>query len=373
MNIGLVRRGYSETGGAESYLRRLAAALSAAGHGCTLFAGPEWPRSAWSEHRPLVRVPGGKSPRRFADALAALTPGSACDLVFSLERVWNCGAYRAGDGVHLSWLARRARFEPAWKNWLRRLNPKHRELLALERSLFSPAGAGRVIANSQMVRAEILAYYPAYPAERIHVVYNGLPHGSFHPPTPPERQAARAALGLDAREFVILFAGTGWERKGLPHALAATARLPDAIRPRLLIAGHGRPGPFLQAASRAAAARTRFLGPQREMAPCYAAADVFVLPTWYDPFSNACLEALAAGLPVLTSDANGCAEILTPGVDGEIVATADHASGELLAARLLAWADPARLAAARGTCAAKAASLSMDRNVSLTLAALGIS
>ena len=53
------------------------------------------------------------------------------------------------------------------------------------------------------------------------------------------------------------------------------------------------------------------------MPALYAAVDVFVLPTIYDPFSNACLEALAAGLPVLTTTANGFAEILTPGVTGD--------------------------------------------------------
>ena len=370
MKIGLVRRGYSPTGGAESYLRRLAIALETAGHSCALFAS-EWPRAEWPAHRDFFRVPG-KGPRRFADALAALEPRNRCDLLFSLERVWACDCYRAGDGVHRAWLERRAHAEPAWRSLLRRWNPKHRQLLALERALFAPGGARQVIANSQLVRAEITAHYPAYPAGQIAVVYNGLPAGTFQAATPDERRSARAALELSADEFVMLFAGSGWERKGLRHALAAVARLPGRIRPRLLVAGRGRPGPFLRTAPAAAATRSRFLGPVREMAACYAAADVFVLPTLYDPFSNACLEALASGLPVLTTDANGFAEILRPGIDGDIVSPADHLSGTELAARLSGWADPARLAAARAVCAARAAGLTMERNVALTLARLGI-
>ena len=369
MKIGLVRRGYSPTGGAESYLRRLAAALEKAGHPCALFAS-EWPRAEWPAHRDFFRVPG-KGPCRFADALAALEPRNRCDLLFSLERVWACDCYRAGDGVHRAWLERRAHAEPAWKSWLRRWNPKHHQILALERALFTPGGAGLVIANSQLVQAEIRTHYPDYPAGQIEVVYNGLPAGSFPAATPDERRLARVALGLAADEFIMLFAGSGWERKGLGHALAAVARLPGRIRPRLLVAGRGRPGPFLRAAP-AAAARSRFLGPVRDMAPCYAAADVFVLPTLYDPFSNACLEALASGLPVLTTDANGFAEILHPGVDGDIVSPADHLSGTELAARLSGWADPERLAAARAACVARAAGLTMERNVSLTLSRLGI-
>ena len=371
MKIGLVRRGFSPTGGAESYLRRLAAALEAAGHSCALFGGSAWPRAEWPAHRNFFRVPGN-GPRRFADALAALEPRNRCDLLFSLERVWNCDCYRAGDGVHSAWLERRASAAPAWKSWLRRWNPKHRQLLALERALFSPGGASVVIANSQLVRSEIAGHYPAYPARQIEVVYNGLPAGAFHAATPEERRSARAALGLPTEEFVVLFAGSGWERKGLRHALAAVARLPARIRPRLLVAGRGRPAPFLRAAP-AAAARSRFLGPVRDMAACQAAADVFVLPTLYDPFSNACLEALAAGLPVLTTDANGFAEILTPGMDGDIVRTADHLLESELAARLSEWADPARLAAARPVCSARAAGLTIERNVALTLARLGIS
>ena len=372
MKIGLVRRGYSPSGGAESYLLRLAEALEAAGHSCALFGGTDWPRAAWPAHREFFHVPGN-GPRRFADALAAMKPRDRCDLLFSLERVWNCDCYRAGDGVHRAWLERRAQAEPAWRSQLRRWNPKHRQLLALESALFTPGGARVVIANSQLVRAEILAHYPAYPAGQIAVVHNGLPAGSFHAATPDERRSARAALGLTPEEFVVLFAGSGWERKGLRHALAAIARLPAAIYPLLVVAGRGRPGPFLRTAPPAAAGRTRFLGPVRDMAVCYAAADVFVLPTLYDPFSNACLEALAAGLPVLTTDANGFAEVLTPGRDGDIVSTADDAHGVELAARLAGWADPARLLAARAAGTARATGLTMERNLALTLAQLGIS
>ena len=372
MKIGLVRRGYSSSGGAESYLRRLAATLESAGHTCALFASPDWPRAEWPESRELFRLPGA-SPRRFADRLAVAAPRSGCDLLFSMERVWTCDCYRAGDGVHRAWLERRARFEPRWKTRLRRWNPKHRQILALEEALFCSDGAGQVIANSELVRSEIISHYPSYPAEKIGVVHNGLPADVFRVASPEERIAARSALGLAPEEYAILFAGTGWERKGLLHALRAVSQLPGATHSRLLVAGRGRPAPFLRAAPRAAAARTRFLGPVRSMASCYHAADVFVLPTLYDPFSNACLEALASGLPVLTTNANGFAEILTPGVDGEVVDVSDHSSGEELAARLLAWADPARLAAARPACAEKAANFTMERNVAQTLARLEIS
>jgi UDP-glucose:(heptosyl)LPS alpha-1,3-glucosyltransferase len=63
----------------------------------------------------------------------------------------------------------------------------------------------------------------------------------------------------------------------------------------------------------------RFEGPRLDVERGYAGADLFVLPTRYDPFANACLEAMACGLPVLTSAANGAAELLQDGLNGGVL------------------------------------------------------
>lgn len=365
MKLGLARRGYSPTGGAENYLRRLAAALAAAGHEPILFGSPDWPPDARPAHTPFATVPG-RSPRAFADALAAARPEATCDRLFSLERVWRCDCYRAGDGVHRAWLERRARVERWWQGPLRRFHRKHRQLLALERSLFAEGGARRIIANSELVRREIVEHYGT-PTDRIAVVYNGLPAEAFRPVDEAERRDARDALGLVPEDYAILFAGTGWERKGLVHVLRAVERLPDPVRPRLLVAGRGNPRVFLRSLSPAGRSRVRFLGPVADMRRLYAAADVFAAPTVYDPFANACLEALAAGLPVLTTHANGCAEIITAGTHGEVFDVADRATGEELAALLTAWADADRRRQARPLCAARAREFTIEKNVAETL------
>lgn len=362
MHIGLVRRGYSPTGGAESYLRRLGAALMAGGHRATLFASPQWPRAEWPVDADLIPVPG-RGPRAFADGLAALEPRRRCDLLFSLERVGTCDCYRAGDGLHRAWLERRARFEPAWRSRLRRWNPKHRQILALEDALFGNGGAGFIIANSSLVRDEIAAHFPAFPPARVAVVYNGLPATLLAPADPAARETTRRTLGLEPDDCVLLFAGTGWERKGLACTLGALARLPDATRPRLLVAGRGDPRPYGRRWKNLAGC-VRFLGPVRDMPALYAAADLFVLPTIYDPFSNACLEALAAGLPVLTTTANGFAEILTPGMNGDTVAPGD---ADVLADLITRWADPARRLAARAAAVEAARPFTIERNVAETL------
>jgi UDP-glucose:(heptosyl)LPS alpha-1,3-glucosyltransferase len=95
-----------------------------------------------------------------------------------------------------------------------------------------------------------------------------------------------------------------------------------------------------------------------------AAADVFVLPTIYDPFSNACIEALAAGLPVVTTTANGFAEIIDPGVDGDIVAPGDT---KALATALASWADSQRREAVRPRLLEKAKFCSVEENLARTL------
>ena len=372
MRIGLVRRGFSATGGAEAYLKRFAGALRSAGHECVLFTSTDWPPDAWSGDD-FVYLPG-KSPRVFADNLeqvrADLTrnPGgkARCDYLFSMERVWNCDCYRAGDGVHRAWLERRRIEDPVWKR-LRHLfhpfNPKHRELLSLEKRLFSSkdsGGAGVVIANSYMVKQEIIRHY-GYPADRIHVVYNGVPQ---HAVDPQLRAQTRRQLGLSEFDYVLLFAGSGWSRKGLRFAIEGVRRA-NLSRPLLLVAGRGdyRRYPSSQ--------RVQFLGPVKEMDAYYAAADVFILPTIYDPFSNACLEALAAGLPVITTTANGFSEVIHEGVDGEVLD--DPSDTEAVARAIEGWAPPDRRSTIKQHLIELASKYTVEANLKGTLEAMGSS
>lgn len=348
MKLGLVRRGFSGTGGAEAYLRRFANAARAAGHECVLFASGDWPASAWECD--CVRL-SGLSPRAFAFALRSVRPRERCDFLFSFERVWECDAYRAGDGVHAAWLDRRT--GPWWRRLFRHFQSKHRDLLSMERVLFT-VGARTIIANSAMVKDEIVARYGT-PADRIHVVHNGVPAWRGEPAL---REATRARLGLVENDYSLLFAGSGWERKGLRFALEAVRQVPGA---RLFVAGRGKRRGLPKCDS------ATFLGPQSgaEMNALLAAVDAFVLPTLYDPFSNACLEALAAGLPVITTSANGFAEIVEPGVEGEIIPDAMDVAA--LASAIAKWSDPARRHSIRGRLLAKGAGFGIERNLHETL------
>src|SRR5689334_7899039 len=132
MKIGLVRRGYSPTGGAEAYLLRLLPALAREGHEPHLISDTAWPEEALAGLHPRQTALAAKGPPAFADALREWRRSNTCDFLLSLERVWECDAYRAGDGVHAAWLERRRAHEAFWKAPLRRMYGKHRQLLHIE-------------------------------------------------------------------------------------------------------------------------------------------------------------------------------------------------------------------------------------------------
>ena len=197
-------------------------------------------------------------------------------------------------------------------------------MLALERRLFTDPGLQRVIANSSQVQQEIIRHYQVDP-ERIAVIYNGLDRERFHPLEEPERTALRSRLGAPAGAPLILFAGSGFGRKGLTFLIDACGSLKNKAAV-LWVVGKGRAAPYEeQARRRGLAGRLKFWGAQDDLAPFYQAATVLALPTIYDPCSNVVLEALGCGLPVLTTSANGAAEFITPGENGEILARPDDA------------------------------------------------
>jgi UDP-glucose:(heptosyl)LPS alpha-1,3-glucosyltransferase len=356
LTIGIVRRGYSSSGGAESYLKRLAAGIVEAGHKVMLFTGADWPPEEWN-FGAVERVQGA-SAIAFADALKEVSPGK-CDVLLSLERVWQCDAYRAGDGVHRAWLERRNEMAGSLQKLSRILNRKHSAILALEESLFAKGGAARVIANSRMVKEEIVRFY-GYPADRIDIVYNGLPVHSLAR-REEDRIATRDSLGLGKDDIAVLFAGSGWERKGLRFAIEAIERSDKQVR--LLVAGRGDHRKFRSP-------RVQFLGVVKEMPSLYLAADIFLLPTLYDPFSNACLEALAAGRPVITTRSNGFSEIIESGRHGSVIERADDVDGIKIALEF--WSDPVRRAQAQIDNLALAAQFDISRNVAETLRALNV-
>ena len=361
LRIAFVRRGYSRSGGAEAYLKRLADGIVKAGHEVQLVTTNKWPEEQWP-YGSIKRL-GGTTVIGFANELEQVRLHLQCDILFSLERVWSCDVYRAGDGVHRAWLARRTKFEVPLKQFVRAASRKHRDLLQLEESLFEKRKAGRVIAASQMVANEIIDLY-RYPADKIDLVRNGIPLDRFRF-DPKLREKSRSEQNLKHDQITLLFAGSGWERKGLIFAIQAVALCKNP-KMRLLVAGRGDARQYKTTRLRFwREDPVQFLGEVTNLAPVYAAADIFVLPTIYDPFSNACLEALASGLPVITTRSNGFSEIIEDGVHGSIVDNPANLVG--LRDAIQFWSDPSRRNAARSANIERASQLDISKNIAQTL------
>jgi UDP-glucose:(heptosyl)LPS alpha-1,3-glucosyltransferase len=357
MKLVLIRRRFSATGGAELYLQRLLQALLQQGHEPHLFA------EAWNE-KPAgvalhpVKVQGTRAQKAvcFAEQVRRELAGEKFDCVFSLERTLKQDVYRAGDGVHRVWLARRRQFAPWWKRPLIGLGAFHRTMQELEAQTLHPQNTRHVIVNAEMVKREILQHF-SFPVERIHLVRNGVDIGRFQT---ADRAAARAHFGFPPHQHVLLFVGSGWERKGLKFLLRAVQHLqsagPQSANLRLLVVGGGK-------IPMNAPPDVLFAGPLANVEQAYAAADLFVTLPIYEPSANVVIEALAAGLPVITTACNGASELIEDNVHGTVLD--DPADTTRVVEAINFWA-------ARKFCTApmRAEELSLERNVSQTLAVL---
>jgi UDP-glucose:(heptosyl)LPS alpha-1,3-glucosyltransferase len=217
-----------------------------------------------------------------------------------------------------------------------------------------------------MVVNEITDLY-RYPADNIDIVPNGVPIEKFRL-DPALREKARAELKLKDGEIVLLFAGSGWERKGLLFAIEAMALCKNQ-KMRLVVAGRGDARPYKTTRLRFwRKDPVKFIGEVADLAPVYAAADIFISPTMYDPFSNACLEALASGLPVITTHSNGFSEIIEDRVHGSILDNPADLVG--LRDAIYFWSDPRRRHAARSANIERASQFDISKNVAQTLQVL---
>ncbi|GAG70681.1 unnamed protein product, partial [marine sediment metagenome] len=150
------------------------------------------------------------------------------------------------------------------------------------------------------------------------VIYNGVNLEEFHPKNRALfREEIREEFNISNDEFLILFVGSGYRRKGLKYLIEAISLLKEEKLLKVLVVAKGKKRPYLRLAKRLGVKnRIVFTGGRKDLRKFYAASDLFVLPTIYEPFGNVCLETLASGLPIIVSRAGGAAEIITEGVNG---------------------------------------------------------
>ena len=324
MKIALVRQRYNPYGGAERFVERALTALAAEDVELTLLA------RAWSGADAAGAGKGWRLIRcdpfyigrvwrdwGFARAVCAEVKAHSFDLVQSHERISCCDVYRAGDGVHRQWLANRSRAAGLLERIALVLNPYHLYTRAAEKRLFESPHLRAVICNSNMVKEEVRRYF-GLAEDKLHVIYNGVDLAAFNPALRGEwRARKRAELGISDSSMVFLFVGSGFARKGVPQLLRAMTGVRDA---HLIVVGADRELASMQSAvgDMKLADRVHFAGAQKDVKPWYGMADCFVLPTLYDPFPNAALEAMACSLPLITTLQCGAAEFIESGVEGYV-------------------------------------------------------
>ena len=371
--IALVRQRYNPFGGAERFIERALASLEQLGAEITLIA------REWSEAgaRRVIRIDPPYVGNLWRDAGFARAARKAWlrerfDLVQSHERIPGCDIYRAGDGVHRQWLAYRLQHASRLERTKVRANPYHRYVCKVERNLFEHPRLRAVICNSRMVQADVTRHFSIAP-EKLHLIYNGIDLDHFHPRHRTALRAqARRDLGCTEKDVLFAFVGSGFERKGLGCAIDALARAADG-RMRLAVAGRDRDSARFAARARAAGLgdRARLLGGVDDVRPIYAAADCFILPTLYDPFPNAALEALAMGVPVIVSNRCGAAELVRPHENGWVCEAQDPAGLAALLAKAATSARDDKMLAATRASAEGFGIDAMARKLTALYAALG--
>jgi UDP-glucose:(heptosyl)LPS alpha-1,3-glucosyltransferase len=310
MKIAFIRRQYTPHGGAERYVENLSRRLVEDGHEIHVFSH-YWPVSpgVMVHPVPILSGPGLLKLWSFNNRVKALLDRKKFDVVQSFEKTWCQDIYRAGEGCHREWLLQRKRYESPLNTLGVKINPFHWMTLAMEKRLFEKSDTRFFIANSQRGKKEILNHYRVSP-EKIKVIYSAVPP-ILSPNRLPETKEQ------DKPEKIILFVGSGFSRKGLYFLLRALPLMGEGSTLRLMVVGRGDLKKAEQLAEKLGVSKKiSFIGPVADVAPYYQKAQAFVLPSIYEPFSNACLEAMAFGLPVVTTEMNGAAEDIQTGVNG---------------------------------------------------------
>ncbi len=327
MRIGLASIRFDRKGGSERRAWNLAGGLVEAGVEVSIFAAAIEEPDFRAEVNivPMVSGPSFLKVANFKNNLLRVLSGRRdIDLVHNQIRPFTDGVVTVGGGCHAEYMDRMG-------NPLDFLNPLHSVVLKMEKERYRPGGCRAVITNSEFSKQGLLKHYPI-PPENVFVAYNGIDLEKFNPVSARLKRAEiRQKYGL-GDELLALFVGAGYRRKGLQTAVNAIGYAKDmegnVSKIKLLIAGKDDPKPFLRQAGRLGISdRLIFAGHVPEPEALYGAADIFVLPTKYDPFSNSCLEAMATGLPVITTVQNGVAEIIEDGSSGFVLKNPDDAAG----------------------------------------------
>jgi len=231
-------------------------------------------------------------------------------------------------------------------------------LAALERRIYADPKVALAAVSTRT--AGLLKEY--FHREDVRVIPNGVDTTHFSSATRLARRAeSRQRRGFRDEDFVLLLIGNDWRNKGLPTVLEAMATLPG-LPIRLLVVGDDSPVSFrARAVHLGVQGRCHWEQPRQDVLDFYAAADVYVSPSHEDSFGLPVAEAMACGLPVISSAFAGVADIIHDGIDGFVVR---DPKDMLLVARLiqLLYSEPNLRSAMGNAATATVLECTWDRN-----------
>jgi UDP-glucose:(heptosyl)LPS alpha-1,3-glucosyltransferase len=355
-------------GGAERYLAEL----------CTRMAAEDYEVHVYAEHQdeedpriffhPVKTIPFPKSLRLLSFAVRAtreMEHGNY-DITFGVGNTLKADLLQPHGGVHWAWFWRslKAYDHPVlWAiKFLGRIFSLKQWVSGwVEDAPYQRGGPRLIIAISEMVKHDMMRWYKI-PEERITVVYNGVDTEHFHPRNRQYREEIRRRHGI-GDERVILFVSNNFRMKGLTYLLKALGEIKKGDHPpfKLLVLGRDRQRPYLHSAEETGILdEVIFAGSTSEPEKYYGASDLLVHPTFYDACSLTVLEALATGLPVITTHSNGAGGIINEGKEGFVIS--DPRDDQVLAEKISLCMNPQK--AERISIAARhlAESYSLERN-----------
>jgi len=281
------------------------------------------------------------------------------DISFGVGNTLRANVLQPHGGVHWAWFWRSLRAYNHPIHWTikflgRILSPKQWVSGWIEDAPYKGKSLPRIIAISDMVKRDMMEWYKI-PEDRIEVVYNGVDIERFHPRNRQYRSEVRKRHKI-GEEFVILFVSNNFRMKGLDYLIKAVANLKKEDSPplKLLILGRDRTGPYLRLAKKAGISEEIvFAGSTHEPEKYYGSADLLVHPTFYDACSLTVLEALASGLPVITTSSNGASGMIRQREEGWVIDNIKDVRELALAIKYFFNDDIRRQMAHQGRCKAE--------------------
>jgi UDP-glucose:(heptosyl)LPS alpha-1,3-glucosyltransferase len=299
------------SGGAERYTGNLAAGLAREGHDVHVFCRHGRPsQNGIAVHViPTIKYPKYLRLLTFVRGVKKHVRKEDFDIIHGLVHNPGVTVLNSHTGIEQSWFAGddRSRESAAallWGRIVRFFSPRRHLILSLQRQQYRDPGVRAIISHSDKIKNDIMRYH-GVKGDRIEVIYNGLDIRQFNPGNRAMyRESTRKKLGLTEDEIMILTVTNNYRLKGIFPAirmLPALARRVD--KPfRLIIAGRDDAGPYQEEAERLGVSdRVVFMNFVEDITPLYAAADIFMLLTFYDTCANVNVEAIASGLPVVTT------------------------------------------------------------------------